>query len=748
MIGTATPFQGKPTNRAHSQRGLFRRRLTILAATSALVVPTAVYWAGSASAATCTNQVTGSNFEIDPDANLTVQGTGCIDWLNGSTIRGSFKQDKPTGTGDDSFGQGTSEDDANPTIVSGSIPPNKSDLKYFGVNTETAAGKFLQLFWTRVQNPSGTTNMDFELNQKFCDPAATPTNCANNGSGVTPETPIRTTGDKLITYDLAKGGTVPTISIRTWGGSAWGAASVISSSSASAVGSVNTSAITAANSGGLGALDPYTFGEASISFKALFGDSASCTTFGGAYLKSRSSTSFTAEIKDFISPEKVTISNCTSITTSATPSVTIGSPISDTATLSGATTDASGTITFKLYSDSTCSTLVTTLTNPNVAGNGDYGSGSYTPTAVGTYYWVASYSGDLNNSPIAGKCGDSNESSVVAKAKPGISTSAVAGPVIVGSNISDTATLSGATSDASGTITFKLYSDSTCSTLVTTLTNTSVAGNGPYGSGNYQANAVGTYYWIASYGGDAKNESVSGACGDTGESSVVTQQQPSISTSTNGPVTIGDPISDTATLTGATADASGTITFKVYSDSTCSTLVKTLTNTSVSGNGAYASGSYTPTAVGTYYWVASYGGDTKNKSVSGTCGDTGETSVVGRAGASLTTGQSMRPQDSVTVAATAGGTPSGTVTFKLYGPDNSTCAADGAAPVYTESNVGLNSGGSAVTSNSSFSISAASASQYKWLVSYSGDTNHLPLNGSCGSENFTLTISNGSAVTS
>ena len=640
MIGTATPFQGKPTNRAHSQRGLFRRRLTILAATSALVVPTAVYWAGSASAATCTNQVTGSNFEIDPDANLTVQGTGCIDWLNGSTIRGSFKQDKPTGTGDDSFGQGTSEDDANPTIVSGSIPPNKSDLKYFGANTETAAGKFLQLFWTRVQNPSGTTNMDFELNQKFCDPSATPTNCANNGSGVTPETPIRTTGDKLITYDLAKGGTVPTISIRTWGGSAWGAASVISSSSASAVGSVNTSAITAANSGGLGALDPYTFGEASISFKALFGDSASCTTFGGAYLKSRSSTSFTAEIKDFISPEKVTISNCTSITTSATPSVTIGSPISDTATLSGATTDASGTITFKLYSDSTCSTLVTTLTN------------------------------------------------------------------------------------------------------------TSVAGNGPYGSGNYQANAVGTYYWIASYGGDAKNESVSGACGDTGESSVVTQQQPSISTSTNGPVTIGDPISDTATLTGATADASGTITFKVYSDSGCSTLVKTLTNTSVSGNGAYASGSYTPTAVGTYYWVASYGGDTKNKSVSGTCGDTGETSVVGRAGASLTTGQSLRPQDSVTVAATAGGTPSGTVTFKLYGPDNSTCAADGAAPVYTESNVGLNSGGSAVTSNSSFSISAASASQYKWLVSYSGDTNHLPLNGSCGSENFTLTISNGSAVTS
>jgi hypothetical protein len=58
--------------------------------------------------------------------------------------------------------------------VTGSIPPNKSELKVFGVHTEVGTasaanptGKFLQLLWSRVQNPSGTTNMDFELNQKF-----------------------------------------------------------------------------------------------------------------------------------------------------------------------------------------------------------------------------------------------------------------------------------------------------------------------------------------------------------------------------------------------------------------------------------------------------------------------------------------------------------------------------------------------------------------------------------------------------
>ena len=66
--------------------------------------------------------------------------------------------------------------------MSGSIPPNKSDLKAFGVYTETGevtlgnpTGKFLELLWTRVQDPSGTTNMDFELNQKLCDLNANPT---------------------------------------------------------------------------------------------------------------------------------------------------------------------------------------------------------------------------------------------------------------------------------------------------------------------------------------------------------------------------------------------------------------------------------------------------------------------------------------------------------------------------------------------------------------------------------------------
>jgi hypothetical protein len=353
------------------------------------------------------NHLTGSNFEIDVNANLIVNGpANCIDWLEdgtGSAFRSGVekKNDTPSGTGDESFGQGTKENTANPTIVTGSIPPNKSDLKVFGVFTETTtSGKFLELFWSRINSPQGTTNMDFELNQKFCDPNASPTNCAGNGV-----TPLRTAGDKLITYDLSQGGTVPTISIRSWDGSAWGAASVISGPGGTAVGSVNTSTIPTNQAGGaqpagIGQQDPFTFGEAAVAFSALFPPGGACGSFGSAYLKSRSSDSFQAEVKDFIPPERVTITNCTGIsTTLSASSITVGGSVHDSATLSGATADAGGTVTYTVYDNNTC----TSNANDRNAGTVTVVNGVVPDSntlqfnSVGTFYWQASYSGDANN---------------------------------------------------------------------------------------------------------------------------------------------------------------------------------------------------------------------------------------------------------------------------------------------------------------------------------------------------------------
>src|SRR5262245_42411807 len=62
----------------------------------------------------------GSPFEGN-DGNLTVQGgAGAQDWDNAPNL--VVGQDLPTGTGDNSFGQGTKESDTNVTVVSGSIP--------------------------------------------------------------------------------------------------------------------------------------------------------------------------------------------------------------------------------------------------------------------------------------------------------------------------------------------------------------------------------------------------------------------------------------------------------------------------------------------------------------------------------------------------------------------------------------------------------------------------------------------------
>jgi Prealbumin-like fold domain len=255
----------------------------------------------------------GSNFEIDTDANLKVDdSTPSIDWAGVAETR---KADTTSGPTDESFGQGTKEDTAIPTVVDGSIPPNKSDLKFFGLYQEGGSTSgFLNLYWSRVQEPQGTTNMDFEFNQKRA--------AAGQGNGVTP---LRTAGDLLIIYDLAQGGTRPVLSIREWTGSAWGPATNLSDSG-KATGSINTSPIPAAEADGLGAHSARTFGEAQLDLSAIF-DPNVCESFGSAYLKSRSSDSFTAALKDFVPPQAITLSNCGSVKIKKTDDASPANPL-------------------------------------------------------------------------------------------------------------------------------------------------------------------------------------------------------------------------------------------------------------------------------------------------------------------------------------------------------------------------------------------------------------------------------------
>ncbi|AEG43118.1 collagen binding domain-containing protein [Isoptericola variabilis] len=180
-------------------------------------------------------------------------------------------------------------------------PNNKSDLLNIGVYEEDGDPGFLHLFWTRVAEPSGTTLMDFELNQSGTD-------C---GNGVNK---VRTAGDLLLEYRIEQGGASAQILAREWTGTAWGTEQDLTAIG-QATGTINSSPISAANTGGVSNvnLNARTFGEASIDLDFLF-DPGECRSFGTAFLKSRSSTSFTSQLKDYIEPVSVNISNCGSIT--------------------------------------------------------------------------------------------------------------------------------------------------------------------------------------------------------------------------------------------------------------------------------------------------------------------------------------------------------------------------------------------------------------------------------------------------
>jgi hypothetical protein len=140
----------------------------------------------------------------------------------------------------------------------------------------------------------------------------------------------------------------------------------------------------------------------------------------------------------------------TVVTTTPSPAVAIGGTIHDTAYLSGVFAPVSGdTITFKLYgpTDATCSRPAIWSDIVPVSVSGIYTSHDYTPSAAGTYHWVASYSGDIFNPAQTANCAD--EPVIVSPKTPTIAATA-GGDVAAGASTTDTATPSGARAGATG----------------------------------------------------------------------------------------------------------------------------------------------------------------------------------------------------------------------------------------------------------------------------------------------------------
>ncbi len=232
--------------------------------------------------------------------------------------------------------------------------------------------------------------------------------------------------------------------------------------------------------------------------------------------------------------------------------------------------------------------------------------------------------------------------------------------------------------------------------------------------------SAGRYCLRADYSGDASVGVPGSSDSSVGECFRVLPLQPDDldAWQAQAPWHLVSPIDDTATLSGTANDpdgskADGTITFSLYgpNDDTCAsaaiaTRVVTLTN---GGDGSYkasdgtGSGSLTPAAAGTYRWVASYSGDAPNTlGDSGSCNDANESVVVspvqpaiitiatGAAGVALGTAIS----DSATLSNTApkpdGSPAGGTITFRVYGPNDPTCTG---TPVHTSGAVPVSGNG-------------------------------------------------------
>jgi len=203
---------------------------------------------------------------------------------------------------------------------------------------------------------------------------------------------------------------------------------------------------------------------------------------------------------------------------------------------------------------------------------------------------------------------------------------------------------------------------------------------------------------------------------------------------------VGQSIHATAQLSES-PNAVGEISFEIFGpgeDCSGSPLTPAPAAASVSGEGPYASGDFTPSAAGTYHWSAHYSGDTENLPAESTCS---AISVVDKASPGLTGNASAvvvggTIHDQATLS--GGFSPGGEVTFSVFGPADSGCSAP--LSTVTAPIVG--------SSATSADFTPSSAGGFRWTAHFPGDANNKPVSTPCGDSNQTSLVSKASPLLS
>ena len=214
-----------------------------------------------------------------------------------------------------------------------------------------------------------------------------------------------------------------------------------------------------------------------------------------------------------------------SLATTSSGGGTSGGSFTDSATLTGFVGSVTNeTVSFSLYPTlEDCTGATNAVSGSPVSAS--LNSGGVTPqsagitlSTAGTYYWQASYPGDANNNAVTSTCSSEPITVTGANATPSVATTSSGGGT-PGGSFSDSATLSGFAGTVTGeTVSFSLYPTlEDCTGATNAVSGSPVSASLNSGgvtpqSAGITVSTAGTYYWQASYPGDANNNAVTSSC--------------------------------------------------------------------------------------------------------------------------------------------------------------------------------------------------------------------------------------------
>ena len=208
----------------------------------------------------------------------------------------------------------------------------------------------------------------------------------------------------------------------------------------------------------------------------------------------------------------------------------LGSVVSASTTVASSTPGVTptGTVNFNMFANLTCSGTPTTQANVPLINM----SAISTTTTVGAagLSYTDHYNGDATSTPSNSQCVALVPTSSGTTISTGLSTSSV----LMGSSVSDSASLLNVTNTASGTVAYTVYTNSACTLGAQSAGTVSVVNKVAPNSNAIFFSTPGTYYWQAVYSGDAQNTGATSTCGSEILNVYATTTPPVVITPTPG----------------------------------------------------------------------------------------------------------------------------------------------------------------------------------------------------------------------